>query len=366
MSKKRDYYEVLGVPKKAANSEIKKAYRELALKYHPDRNKAPGAEEKFKEISEAYAVLSDGEKRAQYDQFGHAGIDQRYTSEDIFRGADFESIFRDMGFGFGFDNIFDVFFGGGRRQRSYGPRRGSDLRYDMEITLNEAAFGAEKEIEVPSSETCKVCHGSGVRPEAGNAKCAKCNGTGQFRQTRQTGFMYFTETRPCPVCGGRGIPPESLCRNCRGSGYTPTRKHLKLKVPPGVDSGHVLRLNGEGEPGEKGGQRGDLYVVVDVEPHPLFRREGDNVLCDAQVSVVQASLGAEIDVPTLEGKAKLKVPEGTQTGTTFRLKGKGVPHLHGWGRGDQFVRVVVQTPKNLTRRQRELMKEFGKDLEGGA
>jgi len=361
MSDKGDYYDILGVPRNASKEDIKKAYRELALKYHPDRNKSPGAEEKFKEISEAYAVLSDDEKRAQYDQFGHAGVGAKYTYEDIFRGADFESIFKDLGFGFDFESIFDMFFGGRGFRRS-GPRRGSDLRYDLEITLEEVASGTSREIDIPSAELCRVCQGSGVNPLAGNRKCLKCNGTGEIRETKKMGFMTFIERRACPACDGRGIPLEALCKNCGGTGYTRSRKRIKLKIPAGVDSDYTLRLSGEGEPGDRGGERGDLYVVVHVAPHKIFEREGDDIIYNAYISMPQAALGAEIDVPTLDGKAKLKIPPGTQSGTVFRLKNKGVPHLQGWGRGDQFVKVNVRTPTNLTKRQRELLMELAKEM----
>jgi len=363
MSAKRDYYETLGVPRNASKEDVKKAYREMALKYHPDRNKTPEAEEKFKEISEAYAVLSDDEKRMQYDQYGHAGVDAKYTWDDIFRGVDFDSIFRDLGSGFGFSDIFEMFFGG-QGQRRRGPQRGSDLRYDLQITLEEAAFGAKKEIEIPSSEACRVCHGSGVNPSSGNKKCSKCNGMGEIRQTRKMGFAFFTEITTCPVCKGRGIPQEILCKNCGGTGYTRIKKKIELKIPPGVDSGHMLRLGSEGEPGSRGAPKGDLYVVVHVKPHSVFKRDGDSVIFDAYVSFPQAALGTEIDVPVLNGKAKLKIPSGTQTGTMFRLKNKGVPHLQGWGRGDQFVRVNVQTPANLTKRQKELLTELAKEMNG--
>ncbi len=361
MSNKKDYYEILGVPRNSSKEELKRAYRKLALKYHPDRNKSPEAEERFKEISEAYAVLSDDQKRTQYDQYGHAGIDERYTRDDIFRGADFESIFRDMGFGFGgVENIFDMFFGG-RARRAYGPQRGSDLKYDLEVSLEEAAFGTEKEIKIPSAETCKTCQGSGVNPSSPNKTCQKCNGTGQMRKTRKAGFMVFTETRPCPACNGRGIPRESLCKTCGGGGYTRREKKIRLKIPAGVDSGYALRLNNEGEPGSKGGPKGDLYVVVHVRLHSFFKRDGADVACDAYVDLPEAALGTEIYVPTLDGKAKLKIPGGTQSGTVFRLKNKGMPRLHGWGRGSQFVRVNVKTPINLTRRQKELLKELAKE-----
>jgi len=360
MSDKRDYYGVLGVPRGASKDDIKKAYRELALKYHPDRNKSPDAEEKFKDLSEAYAVLSDDEKRTQYDQYGHAGVNAKYTYDDIFRGADFDSIFKDLGFGF--EDIFGTLFGG-QQQRRYGPQSGSDLKYDLNITLEDAAFGANREIEIPSAETCKVCQGSGINPRYGNKKCSKCDGTGEIRQTRKMGFMVFIESRPCPVCNGRGIPPESLCKNCRGTGYIASRKKVNLKIPAGIDSEYTLRLNNEGEPGSRGGSKGDLYVVIHVKPHEVFERDGDDIMSDVSINMAQASLGTEIDVQTLDGKAKLRIPPGTQSGAVFRLKKKGVQHLQGWGRGDQFVKVNVQTPTNLTKRQVELIMELAKEMD---
>lgn len=360
MSEKRDYYEVLGVPRDASKDDIKKAYRELALKYHPDRNKSPDAEGKFKDISEAYAVLSDDAKRTQYDQYGHAGVNAKYTHDDIFRGADFDSIFKDLGFDF--ENIFDTLFGG-QQQRRYSPQSGSDLKYDLNITLEDAAFGTNKEIEIPSAETCKTCQGSGISPGSGNKKCSKCDGTGEIRQTRKMGFMVFMESRTCPVCNGRGIPPESLCKNCRGTGYISGRKRISLNIPAGIDSGHTLRLNNEGGPGSRGGSKGDLYVVIHVEPHEVFEREGDDIMSDVSINMPKASLGAEIEVQTLDGKAKLKIPPGTQSGAVFRLKKKGVQHLQGWGRGDQFVKVNVQTPTNLTKRQVELIMELAREMD---
>jgi molecular chaperone DnaJ len=362
MGNKRDYYEVLNVPRNASKEDIKKAYRQLALKYHPDRNKSPEAEEKFKEISEAYAVLSDDDKRMQYDQFGHEGISGRYTWEDIFRDADFESIFRDLGFGFGgFDSIFDMFFGG-RAHRRYGPQKGADLRYDLELTLEEAAFGFNKDIEVPSFDVCTTCHGSGAQPGTGPKKCPKCNGAGEIRHTKSFGFTYFTEIETCNECNGKGVFVENICRDCKGSGSVQRLRMIKLKIPPGIDDGYSLRLSGEGKPGNEGGPKGDLYVVVHVKPHKIFKREGSDIFCEAHVGFPQAALGTEIYVPTLDGKAKIKIPAGTQSGTLFRLKGKGVPHLHGWGRGDQFVKVVVQTPTKLTRRQKELLMELAKEM----
>jgi len=362
MSGKRDYYEVLNVPRNASKEEIKRAYRELALKYHPDRNKSPDAEEKFKEISEAYAVLSDDEKRMQYDHLGHEGISGRYTWDDIFRGADFDRIFRDLGFSFGgFDTIFDMFFGGGTRRR-YGPQKGADLRYDLEISLEEAAFGLNTEIEVPGTQVCETCHGSGARPGTSPKKCPRCNGTGEIRRTRDFGYTHFTEIQTCNECHGRGAFIENPCRDCRGTGIVQRLRGIKLKVPPGIDDGYNLRLSGEGEPGVRGGPKGDLYVVIHVKPHKIFKRRGSDLLCEAHIGFPQAALGTKIAVPTLDGDAKLKIPAGTQTGTLFRLKGKGVPHLHGWGRGDQLVRVIVDTPINLTRHQRELLAELAKEM----
>ena len=360
-NKKKDYYDILGIQRSASKEEIKRAYRDLALKFHPDRNKSPEAEERFKEISEAYAILSDDEKRNQYDQFGHAGIHERYSWDDIFRGADFDSIFRDLG-GFGFESIFDTLFGG-RRGQGYGPQKGSDLKYDLNLTLEEAAFGTNKEIEFPGAEYCETCKGTSVNPSAQNKKCSVCNGTGQLRQTRKTGFMFFTETRPCLECRGRGIPLESLCKKCGGKGYSYRQKKISLKIPSGVDSGHILRLGGEGEPGTRGGPKGDLYVVVRVKPHRIFKRDGDDVFIDASVNMPQAALGTEIELPTLDGKAKLKIPSGTHSGTVFRLKKKGVPHFQRWGRGDQFVQINVRTPTDLTKRQKEILKELAKELD---
>jgi molecular chaperone DnaJ len=360
MSKKRDYYEVLGVQKDASKQDIKKAYRKLALQYHPDRNKSPDAEEKFKEISEAYAVLSDDQKRSQYDQFGHAGINGRYSREDIYRNADFESIFRDLGFG-GFGTIFDMFFGG-RGSRRNAPRKGADLRSDIEITLEEAALGLEKELEVPGYDVCATCNGSGMKPGTGSQKCPKCGGSGEIHSTRNLGGMYFTQVHPCGECNGRGFPVENLCQTCKGTGAFQALHKIKLRVPAGIEDGISLRVAGEGQPGFKGGPKGDLYVVVHVKPHKLFQRRGDDILYHAQISFPQAALGTKIDVPTLEGEAKLKIPSGTQSGTIFRLKGKGIPHLHGWGKGSQFVEVIVQTPTKLTRSQKELIKQLAEAM----
>ena len=360
MTSKRDYYKVLNVSRKASKDEIKRVYRKLALKYHPDRNKSPDAEEKFKEISEAYAVLSDDEKRMQYDQFGHEGIRGRYTWNDIFRGADFDSIFRDIGFG-GFNTIFDMFFGG-RARRRYGPRKGTDLRYDLEISLEEAAFGLEKDLKVPGFDVCDTCHGSGVKPGTGPKNCPKCNGTGEVRRTRSFGNMHFTEIQTCNECQGKGVSIKNLCGACKGSGAVQRLRNIKLKIPPGIDNGYSLRMGGEGEPGTQGGPKGDLYVVMHVQPHEIFKRNGDNILCEVHIGFPQAALGTRIHVPILDGKARLKIPSGTQTGTLLRLRGKGVPHLRGWGRGDQLVRVIVRTPTKLTRRQKKLLGELANEM----
>lgn len=362
MSDKRDYYEVLGVSKDTPKAEIKKAYRKLAMQYHPDRNKTAEAEEKFKEISEAYAVLSDDEKRAQYDQYGHAGINGKYNWEDIYRSTDFASIFRDIGFG-GFGSIFDMFFGGGGRRRRNGPRKGEDMRYDIEITLEDATFGLEKAIEVQGFDVCETCKGSAMKPGTSSQKCPKCNGAGEIQHTRSLGGMYFTQVQPCNECNGRGFPSENLCQTCKGIGATAAVHKINLKVPAGIEDGYSLRLSGEGKPGYKGGPKGDLYVVVHVKPHELFERRGDNILYEATISYPQAALGTKINVPTLHGDTKLKIPEGTQSGTIFRLKGKGIPHLRGWGKGHQFVNVVVQVPTKLTRRQKKILKNLENELE---
>ncbi|NIO37230.1 molecular chaperone DnaJ [Candidatus Bathyarchaeota archaeon] len=362
MSDKRDYYDVLNVSRSASKNDIKKAYRKLALKHHPDRNRSQEAEEKFKEISEAYAVLSDDEKRMQYDRFGHEGISSRYTWDDIFRSADFERVFRDLGFGFGgFDTIFNIFFRGGRPRR-YGPRKGADVKYDVEISLEEAAFGLNKEINVPSFDTCGTCHGSGVKPGTSPEKCPQCNGTGEIRHTRSFGFMHFAEIEKCRECRGKGVLVESLCTKCKGTGIVQHLRRIKLKIPPGIDEGYSLRLAGEGKPGVQGGPQGDVYVVVHVGPHEIFKRSGSDLYYEAYIGFPQAALGTRIQVPTLDGKARLKIPPGTQTGTIFRLKQKGIPHLHGWGRGDQFIRVIVKTPTQLSRHQKRLLSELAKEM----
>jgi len=354
---KRDYYEVLGVTREANAQEIKSAYRKLALKHHPDKN--PGdkqAEENFKEAAEAYSVLSDPNKRGQYDRFGHAGVSAGGGGfggfdPDIF--ADFSDILGDF-FGFG-----DV-FGGSRRRRPNQAQRGSDLRYDLRISFDEAVFGVKTKIKIPRQETCSVCGGTGAKPGQGRITCNTCGGQGQIRY--QQGF--FTISRTCPQCQGTGQIIKSRCTECKGAGRLPKEKVLELKIPAGVDDGSRLRVAGEGESGANGGPPGDLYVVIEVEEHLFFKRQGNDIYCELPVSFPQAALGGEISIPTLQGKEKLKIPEGTQTGTVFRLKGRGVVSLGGRGQGDQLVAITVVTPTRLNKQQKELLKQFADASDG--
>ena len=347
---KRDYYLVLGVEKTAGAEEIKKAYRKLAVKYHPDKN--PGdktAEEKFKEIGEAYEALSDPQKRAAYDQYGHAAFDPRMRGGGGFHDP-FE-IFR-AAFG-GSGSIFDDLFGGGRGDPT-GPQRGSDLRYDMEITFAEAAHGAEKEITVTKLDRCDVCHGTGREGDSKTRRCPTCEGRGQVVTSR--GIFSIAQT--CPRCEGAGRIIENPCKTCRGSGRRERTSKIKIKIPPGVDTGKRLRSQGDGEAGLRGGPAGDLYVVVHVKPHEIFQRNGDDLLCEVPISFVQAALGAEMEVPTLSGKAQIKIPPGTQNGTLFRLKGKGMRNVQGYGYGDLHVRMVVEVPTHLNAAQKAKLQEF--------
>ncbi|XHH09470.1 MAG: molecular chaperone DnaJ [Candidatus Bathyarchaeia archaeon] len=363
MAQKRDYYEVLGVQKNASKDQIKDSYRKLALQYHPDRNKDPGAEDKFKEISEAYAVLSDDQKRAQYDNLGHAGFDQRYTSEDIFRGADFDSIFRDMGFG----DLFRTIFGGGGGFGGYEQsNRGQDIGYNLEITLEEAAKGAEKEIQIPRTERCDVCGGSGANPGTNVTVCPRCNGAGRVQNMHKSGFGMFVQVVACPQCRGKGKLIETPCSNCNGSGLVRKKRKIAVKIPMGIDDGSQLRLRGEGEMAANGGEPGDLYVIVHVLPNQLFVREGDDLYRVEMINFPQAALGAEISVPTLEGPTIIKIHPGTQPGETIRVRGKGMPRMRGYGKGDLLVRIGVAVPDKLTSQQRviveQLAKEFGSDV----
>ena len=357
---KRDYYEVLGVSKTATQDELKKAYRKLARKYHPDLNKDnEEAAEKFKECNEAYSVLSDDQKRAQYDQFGHAA----FENGGMGGGGGFGGAGGFGGFGgSGMEDIFDMFFGGqggrgGNRAKS-GPQRGADLRFDLEITFEEAAFGLEKEINLYRDETCEHCHGEGAEPGSKVESCPECNGTGYVRFTQNTMFGQMVNERPCSRCKGEGKIISEPCKECRGKGTVKRNKKLKVKIPAGVDNGSRLRVSGEGEAGAKGGPSGDLYVYLYVKPHKFFERDGTTVLCEVPINIVQATLGADIKVPTLDGQVTMKVPEGTQPGKILRLKGKGIPSLRGGGRGDQLVRIKVVVPTKLSDKQKDALRKF--------
>lgn len=355
--KKRDYYEVLGVEKSASDAELKKAYRKLAMKYHPDQN--PGdkaAEERFKEVNEAYEVLSDPEKKARYDQYGFAGVDPNFNPG--FTGGE-------GGFGFGdlgdiFGDFFSGFsgFGGGSSARRNAPQKGQNIMAQVEITFEEAAFGVEKEVTVGVVEDCSKCHGTGCANGASPETCSTCHGTGTVRTTRQTAFGTFTQQTACPKCGGTGTIIQDPCPTCRGKGKVRRNKKLSVQIPAGIDDGQSVRIRGEGNVGSNGGPRGDLLVTVSVRRHELFQRDGANVLCQMPISFTQAALGADIEVPTLDGKVRYHIPEGTQTGTTFRLKGKGMYYVGYKTRGDQYVTVVVQTPTNLTKEQKELLRKL--------
>lgn len=344
---KRDYYEVLGVQKNVSGQELKSAFRKVALQYHPDRN--PGnkdAEEKFKEASEAYEVLSDPERRARYDRFGHAGVGGAAGGDPFggFQGVNINDIFGEI-----FGDIF-----GGRGGRGRVSNRGADLRFNLEISFEEAAFGCRPKVPIPRPKKCDVCSGSGSKSGSAPKACGTCGGTGELRFTQG----FFAVSRPCTDCGGTGAVVPDPCGKCRGSGKVPSEEVIEVNIPAGVDNGTRVRLGGLGEPGDRGGPPGDLYVTVIVREHSLFQREDYDVFCEVPISFTQAALGAKIDVPTLDGKVKMTIPEGTQSGKVFRLKGKGIPHLHSGQRGDQHVRVVVETPTGLTAKQRELLEKF--------
>ena len=350
----RDYYEILGVGRDASADDIKKAYRQAALNHHPDRNPEDktGAERKFKEASKAYQVLSDPDKRAQYDRYGEAAFEGPGAGAG---GFDFSSAFQSGAFEEVLGDLFGDFFGGGRRSRNRAAR-GDDLRYDLEISFEDAARGCEKHISIPRTVSCETCAGSGAKPGTSAETCSGCGGAGQVRF--QQGLFQIAKT--CGQCNGQGTIIKDACRSCGGAGATQRTQALNVKIPGGVDAGSRLKLRGEGEAGRNGGPSGDLYVMISVREHPLFVRDGDHVLCEVPISFSQAALGAEIEVPTLEGKMKMKVAAGTQSGAVLKLKGKGAPNLRGSGRGDELVRLVVETPRKLTARQRELLEEFAR------
>jgi molecular chaperone DnaJ len=350
----KDYYEVLGVQKDASKDQIKDAYRKLALQFHPDRNKSPEAEARFKEISEAYAVLSDDEKRRQYDSFGREGVYQRYSQEDIFRGVDFGEFFRGMGFG-GFDDVFAQFFGGSQGRRV---SRGEDLTYHLQLGLQDILEDSYREIEIPRNEVCATCGGSGAKPGTSPRTCSTCGGTGQVQKVQSAGFARLVRITACGRCGGKGYIVDSPCKDCRGRGTVEKTRKIRVMIPGGIEDGQTLRLRGEGNSGENGSPPGDLYIMVNVLPHAVFARRESDVHLRAKVGVVDAILGTELKVPTLYGDVKLSVPEGTQPGTVFKVKGKGLPRPGGWGKGDEYVSVDVEVPKSLNGTQKELLKRF--------
>ena len=360
---KRDYYEVLGVSKGASEDEIKRAYKKLARKYHPDMN--PGdkeAEEKFKEVNEANEVLSDPEKKARYDQFGFAGVDPSY-------GAGTGGAYGGAG-GFDFGDLGDIFgsffgggFGGGQRRNPNAPQRGESIRASVTVSFTEAAFGCEKEVSVERSEQCPTCKGNGCAPGTTPEVCPDCHGSGMVQVQQRTPMGVFASSRPCQKCRGTGKIIHQPCRDCGGQGSVRKRKTIKINIPAGIDDGQTISLRGQGHAGKNGGPSGDLLVTVMVKPHEIFRRDGTSVFCEAPITYAQAVLGGTLEIPTIDGKVKYDIPEGTQTGTVFRLRGKGIPAINGRGRGDQYVTVTIETPQNLNKEQKEALKKFS-DLLG--
>ena len=366
MSAKRDYYEVIGVSKTASTDEIKSQYRKLALKFHPDRNKSNEAPEHFKEISEAYAVLSDSEKRKIYDQYGHAGVDGRYSTEDIFQGAsgNFNDIFSDLfGRSGGMDSIFESLFGRGGFGGfgGFGQRKGADMLYETSITLEDVLNGKKIEIDVQKDVECDSCKGSGCASGTSKVTCSSCNGQGQVRQSRRMGFASFVTVAPCTKCKGQGKIVEKPCKNCKGIGKRKGTRHVSFDVPAGIDSGDYT-IHGEGEY-VPDGNNGDLIVRIHVQPHSQFKRDGADLFFDQKISMIDAVLGKEIDVPTLEKSEKIKIEQGTQPNTIIKLKGKGLPRQNSWGHGDQYVRLVVDIPKKLSKHQKKLLEEFKDSLD---
>jgi molecular chaperone DnaJ len=356
MAVKRDYYEVLGVSRDASTEEIRKAFRKLAFQYHPDRNRDGDAAEKFKEVNEAYEVLSDADKRAAYDRFGHSGAEGLFGRG--FEGFDFGS------FG-GFGDIFEAFFGGGTTTARQAPRRGNDLQYRISISFEEAALGCEKEIGISRVEVCGTCHGTRARPGSKSERCPECNGTGQVRRVQRSLFGQFVNTTVCGRCHGEGTLITEPCPDCKGSGYQKQKRHISVRVPAGIADGNGIRLTGEGDAGSRGGSAGNLYVVVSVAPHEFFTREDDDVIYELPVNFAEAALGTEVEVPTLYGDARLKIPAGSQNGRVFKLKDKGIPHLRSGGRGDQLVVLRVVTPESLSKEQRKLFEELARSLGKG-
>ncbi|MFC2002078.1 molecular chaperone DnaJ [Chloroflexota bacterium] len=350
MAIKRDYYEVLGVSRDATEGDIKRAFRKLAFQCHPDRNREDGAEARFKEVNEAYEVLSDTDKRSAYDRYGHAG-----TNEFFARG------FEGFDFG-GFGDIFDAFFGGATATARRAPQRGADVHKRITLSFEEAAFGCEREINVTRTEICSSCSGTGSKPGSKPGRCPSCNGTGQVRHVQQSLFGRFINTAICSQCHGEGAVITNPCPECRGTGQQKQKRNLTIEIPAGVDDGSEMRLRGEGEAGARGGSPGDLYIVLSVLKHEIFIRDGNDILFELPLNFAQAALGVEVEVPTLHGKSKLKIPSGSQTGKVFRLKDKGIPHLHRNGRGDQMVRLFVVTPDSLTKQQRQLFEELAKTM----
>ncbi|MEE9521000.1 MAG: molecular chaperone DnaJ [Dehalococcoidales bacterium] len=351
MPAKQDYYEILGIPRTATNEEVRRAFRKLAFKYHPDHNHDDTSGEKFKEVNEAYEVLSDPDKRAAYDHFGHG------DAEGLF-GRGFE------GFEFGgFGDIFDAFFGGVTTAARQAPQRGADLHYNIGITLEETALGCQKEINILRTEHCSLCQGIGSKPGSQPARCPNCNGTGQVHRIQQSIFGRFTNIAICPQCHGEGRIITEPCPQCRGTGKEKHKRSISVKIPAGVDDNSQVRLRGEGQAGTRSGHSGDLYITLAVEEHELFQRDGDDIIYELPINFAQAALGAQVEVPTIDGKkSKLKVPAGSQTGKVFRLKNKGVPHLRRRGHGDQLVTLLVVTPDSLSKKQRQLFQELADTL----
>ncbi len=364
MSDKRDYYEVLGVAKNATQDEIKKAYRKLAMQYHPDKNNGDKeAEGKFKEATEAYKILSDQTQREKYDKFGHSAFQggPGGTGGFNFNFEDLGDVFADFG------DVFGSFFGGGFGRTGGGTRgrreeKGADLRYNLEITLEEAAFGVEKEIEYTRKAKCGTCNGTGAKPGTKTKTCSACGGTGEVKTVTRSMFGQFVNVSTCKVCGGKGEIPEEKCGTCGGTGIEKERVKKKVKIPEGVDSGQRIKIRELGETGENGGEYGDLYIYIYVKPHEIFERIDNNIVCEVPISFATAAIGGEIDVPTIDGTVKMKIPHGTQNGKVFRLKEKGIPNPRGYGRGDELVKVIIEVPTNLTEKQKEILKEFDASL----